>query len=68
MEHAQLDEIDGAISLLFKKEEIGCLCLNVFKVKVLRENKVILLIDVWVYIPSEQLPLRRFTSEAAPRI
>jgi hypothetical protein len=28
MEHAQLDEIDGAISLLFKKEEIGCLCLN----------------------------------------
>jgi hypothetical protein len=38
---------------------------NVFKVKVLRENQVI---DVWVYIPSEQLPLRRFTNEATPRI
>jgi hypothetical protein len=41
---------------------------NVFKVKVLRENQVILLIDVWVYIPSEQLSLRRFTNEATPRI
>jgi hypothetical protein len=41
---------------------------SLFKVKVLRENEVILLIDIWVYIPSEQLPLRRFTSEATPRI
>jgi hypothetical protein len=32
--------------------------LRLFKVKVLREDKVILLIDVWVYIPYEQLPLR----------
>jgi hypothetical protein len=38
---------------------------KVFKVKVLRENKVILLIDVWVYIPSEQLPLRRLLAYKA---
>jgi hypothetical protein len=30
----------------------------VFKVKVLTENEVILLIDAWVYIPCEQSPIK----------
>jgi hypothetical protein len=33
-------------------------CDNVFKVKVLRKNEVILLIDFWVYIPCEQSPFK----------
>jgi hypothetical protein len=31
---------------------------NVFKVKVLTENEVILLIDAWVYISCEQSPIK----------
>jgi hypothetical protein len=31
---------------------------NVFRVKVLTENEVILLIDAWVYIPCEQSPIK----------
>jgi hypothetical protein len=31
---------------------------ELFKVKVLRENEVILLIDFWVYIPCEQSPFK----------
>jgi hypothetical protein len=44
---------------------------NVFKVKILRENEVILLIDVWIYIYIYHVNsrlLRRFISEGTPQI
>jgi hypothetical protein len=39
-----------------------------FKNERMRIQRVILLIEVWVYIPCEQSPLRRFTSEGMPQI
>jgi hypothetical protein len=41
---------------------------SLFRNERMRIQRVILLIEVWVFIPCEQSPLRRFTSEGMPQI